>query len=59
MALSESSRASPAKIRPFAQEMIGPPGDGRATGTRFKRRVRSVDHAPIWWEHHWRATDYD
>ena len=55
VALSESSRASPAKIPPFAQEMIGPPGDGRATGVRFARRVRSDHHALFWREFHPRS----
>ena len=35
---------------------IGEPSDGRATGVRFTRRVRSDDHALVWWEHHPRCT---
>ena len=40
-------------------QLIGPPSDGRATGVRFTRRVRSDDHALMWWEHHPRSRDYE
>jgi hypothetical protein len=33
-------------------QRVGPPGDGAATGVRFTRRVRSDDHALVWWEFH-------
>jgi hypothetical protein len=40
-------------------ERIGEPGEGRATGVKFTRRVRSDDLAVTWCEHHPRARDYE
>jgi hypothetical protein len=35
--------------------MIGPPGDGRAAGTRFYRKAK-LDTPAVVWEHHPRCT---
>jgi hypothetical protein len=39
--------------------MIGPPTATGLGGVRFTRRVRSDDHAFVWWEHHPRSCDYE
>jgi len=35
--------------------MIGPPVTAAPRGVRFMRRVRSDDHALVWWEFHPRS----
>jgi hypothetical protein len=40
-------------------QIIGPPGDGRATGVRFTRWVRLEESATRFIEHHPRSWDYE
>jgi hypothetical protein len=40
-------------------QMTGPPSAPTIGSVRFTRRVRSDDHALVWWEHHPRCRDYE
>ena len=55
---NQNSRVKSVMLRETASSharMIGPPGDGRATGVRFSVREK-LDGGGVAWKHHPRST---